>query len=988
MLVLLLLVVLLGLLAWGSNSNAIKAKQQRAQQAANPLVSMDDLRQAHQQWIDFIAAYAAVAKTKSEKALVARMLSDIKTQQGGEPTSVKNAPAITGAFVVDGKTSLAAQESGVPSVQAIAELETYTPKHQAAQVDNSSLLLYFGAFLFVASAGLFVAFGGAPGLLKVFIMLLVTAVMYNSGLWLYRNRPKLRQAGQAFVGIGIVLAPLVGASLYTYAFNSQHGFLVWLLTSLFCLGLYIHALRVFRTTLMGYIFMFTFLSLFESGVGITGVPTYFYGWGLAAFGILLQLMDRWRGWKGWPPELREVPRNGSQLFLPVAVLISLVMAPSLGAVQLGVSLLLAAAFYSLQIGRSVGETQQSNAVVAQSAMIAGFASLAYGYGHHLPVVVACMILVNGLQVLALLRYGATEGSRKKLWQNYGGVLQVATVVSVLIAVSRPTLLLITTAAAVVIGGAVWWRQHRPEAYMLASLAWMGLPFIYGQLLLPSITPEVQAFAGLTALVVLLLTYLSHYPKSRNVTLWTDYAGVSYEVGVLSIVITSFFAGPYFCLAVGLALVGMSVVLAENDKRNDWAELAALALIAPLIRSWSEPKDFLMTTLVVLAILIALSLRYRREALRWASTLVWLLLPYAMGRGALGSYWPPAGYAWAYVVSMIGLIISRAIARGRFFLSSKVPLSTMMRSASMSYVVGYISAAVLALGVSLYSDHSRLHTSLILAVMGLTIIVLNKVVERRDDILALLPFVLQGLVLSSIRPEQAGHALNAFLLTSTVVSLLVYVAADRLKANRPDIRLVAQAALITVFVTPAAILFAPTSWPMPVGLFVGGCLLVRYAQSLSRGYCELAGGVIALSIMWFLHWAGVHELQAYTHVLIVLFIMYASWRDHYKEIEQANNYLWLILFTATVPLALEALNSTTHGSLYGWWLLLEEIAIMLYGMTVRRRFVTMWGLYVAVGAVLYQLRGLGYAALAFLALFLIGLAVFRLQQNDKNDPDHQ
>jgi hypothetical protein len=53
------------------------------------------------------------------------------------------------------------------------------------------------------------------------------------------------------------------------------------------------------------------------------------------------------------------------------------------------------------------------------------------------------------------------------------------------------------------------------------------------------------------------------------------------------------------------------------------------------------------------------------------------------------------------------------------------------------------------------------------------------------------------------------------------------------------------------------------------------------------------------------------------------------------------------------------------------------------MSIERRFVVRWGLYVAVGAVLYQLRGLGYAALAFLALFLIGLAVYKLQKyNDQ------
>lgn len=61
--------------------------------------------------------------------------------------------------------------------------------------------------------------------------------------------------------------------------------------------------------------------------------------------------------------------------------------------------------------------------------------------------------------------------------------------------------------------------------------------------------------------------------------------------------------------------------------------------------------------------------------------------------------------------------------------------------------------------------------------------------------------------------------------------------------------------------------------------------------------------------------------------------------------------------------------------------------MLLGMTIRDSFVTRWGLYAAVAAVLFQLRGLGWAALAFLAIFIIGLALYRLQKADASDKPH-
>jgi hypothetical protein len=50
-------------------------------------------------------------------------------------------------------------------------------------------------------------------------------------------------------------------------------------------------------------------------------------------------------------------------------------------------------------------------------------------------------------------------------------------------------------------------------------------------------------------------------------------------------------------------------------------------------------------------------------------------------------------------------------------------------------------------------------------------------------------------------------------------------------------------------------------------------------------------------------------------------------------------------------------------------------------------VTFWGLYVALAAVLYQLRHLGWAALSFLALFIIGMAVYRLMKSVDRKTDN-
>jgi hypothetical protein len=171
----------------------------------------------------------------------------------------------------------------------------------------------------------------------------------------------------------------------------------------------------------------------------------------------------------------------------------------------------------------------------------------------------------------------------------------------------------------------------------------------------------------------------------------------------------------------------------------------------------------------------------------------------------------------------------------------------------------------------------------------------------------------------------------------------------------------------------------TTFMMPIGLTVFAGLLYHHLRESTQSNKELIGGIGLVSVWWLMYCAGITNLQAYSHVLAMLFAAYAYWRHVRGQIIESDQYIWAALGTATIPLIMQGLSGTA-GDLYGWWLLLEQVAFMLIGMALGKPFVTKWGLYVAVGAVLYQLRGLGWAALTVLAIFLIGLAVYRLQKN--------
>lgn len=261
------LVGIIGLLYWATKKQTSGSDESSDSWQGS---TNDQLWQRNIEWAEFIAGYQTKVHSKSEKALLDRMLSDIAAKGLPLPNmSTTDTAAVTNAE---------AQELVLPDfTEALTgtQAAAIRPKTAAEmQLDNISMLLYFGAFLFVASVGLFVAFGDIGGFVKAFAVLAVSLLLYGSGIWIYKNRPKLSQVGMAFVGIGMASAPFFGLAVYNYVLHQTNGTAIWFATSLLCLLMYVHALFIIRKTLISYILIFTFLSLFESAVSITVAPIY------------------------------------------------------------------------------------------------------------------------------------------------------------------------------------------------------------------------------------------------------------------------------------------------------------------------------------------------------------------------------------------------------------------------------------------------------------------------------------------------------------------------------------------------------------------------------------------------------------------------------------------------------------------------------------------------------------------------------------------
>jgi hypothetical protein len=310
--------------------------------------------------------------------------------------------------------------------------------------------------------------------------------------------------------------------------------------------------------------------------------------------------------------------------------------------------------------------------------------------------------------------------------------------------------------------------------------------------------------------------------------------------------------------------------------------------------------------------------------------------------------------------------------------------------SRAYVTGYLAAAVIAVIASLDTDNSQLHTSIVLAVLVALSVLLALKVERRREVLVFTPWLAQLLLISIYRPAEYDMTGNTVALALCgVLAAAAYFAASRSQQFLGEAALkVRGSSLATAYLAlwfGAFTFHEASDYVFPVLLASAGAMTLHYYWYRSQSAREWSCTILVLSLMWLLSVAGVENTQVYSHIGAAALAGYAYWRHVRGEAGMSLNYLRAMFAVATVPLVLQALGGQA-GDLYGWLLILQQVGFMILGIAINRRFLTWWGLYVSVAAVLYQLRHLGWAALSVLALFVIGVAVYRLSR-DANTKRH-
>lgn len=856
-------------------------------------------------------------------------------------------------------------------------------------IDNTSLLLYFGAFLFITSVGLFVAFADVEGGLKTVMVGIVALSLYGFGFWLRSSKKKLRQVGEAFIGIGMTAVPFIGITAYNYSSDDVNGAAIWAATSVLAFILYTATIIRLRSSFVSYMLVASIVSLIMSFAGIIDGPLYYFIWSLAVTGIALQLIsvvvkDI--------QSFTEASHLSGQLLVPLSIGASLLAIGESGVAQVAMTTGLATLYYAL-LALSEDENRSVYSLAAHSLGLVTVGFGVYAINSDTTDVAIALLSMSGLHILTML------GAKSLLAEDAHLGITIATpIVATLLLIGEPRLFTLSLGAVWIVATTMTLRYHRLSALHVALVAWIALSYASGQLLpsdgISALQQSLLAIGFILPLVGLIAGKTS--PLNEE---WKESVRGALAGGLIIALLVAGAAGAYPLLYISLSMYLLCGLIHQLDSSRLWGDLELMFAGAPVLYAifTQTPTDnspyFSIATTLFLVVSIATALRHRLEHARWLSTASWLLLPIALMADKVGLFEPNVNDTiQLYILAIIALSLSRAIARGKLFLSTKIPIASMARSSSYSYFAGMLTATGV---VTVFSFASASDALAIGSLVGITGFLLLHFwyIERSNYFFTLLPITFQLILLRILTPYNNDITdVNVLypLISSLGAGMFVgysitnQEAYDKSKALQTIDFL--KLSVATLYIAPLAFFFTgDVTWPLPITAIIATLATLLYNKDKEEGTREWLGGLVLLSIFWLLGYNGINDIQIYAHITAALFGLYAYIRHQRGEIGTSNQYLLFMLGTATIPLAIESLSGSGRGNILGLWLLIEQIGFLLLGIGISKPIVTKWGLYVGVAAVLYQLRDLGWAMVAVLSVFIIGVAIFRaLRQPDDHD----
>ena len=867
-------------------------------------------------------------------------------------------------------------------------VETFSSQksQKKTYIDNTSLLLYFGAFLFITSVGLFIGFAEVSGGLKAAAIALVAAIMYGFGFWMHENKKQLKIVGEAFIGIGMTTVPFIGITAYGFSGDqSSNGVFIWLLTSFVALGLYLYTITKLQSLFVSYLLLGSIVSLLLSFAGVIDGPVYYYIWIAAATGIAMQFISRYTT---SIPALSDASRISSQVFIPLTVFASFIALAdnSNGIFQVAVTLALATGHYALMaVYDSVNRLYYAltSHVLAIATIIVGV----YSFDESLRS--------TGIALLLLAIIHGVLLTIRKNWfivaKEHTYIILCSSFLSVIFLLTDLRLATIAIGVVLALSSLLAYSYRYLFGFQIGLLSLITLSYAFGQWL-PADGNSFNAI-GQTILSLLFLSpiiYLLKITDSIDNQNWKESVRTSMVIGLAIAVGVALFSGAVSLLVVCVFVAVLCSILHSIDTTPLWRQCELFFVGVPLVYavvadSLIDTTNYLtITTGVLLLFSVTASLRHKLLFARWTSTGAWLLLPIAIMTNKVGGLdFTSGSVIGLYAVIVLALSVSRAIAYGKILSATKSPIASMSGQGSIMYYLGMLLSAGIIVFSSFFSENDALGVITLITLIGYVLFHFNKI-EKSNMATSLLPYLAQLVVLRFFEPylSQVNNVELIYPIVASVVALTTYVYTLSIpKTTTQDpVPLVdrKKVALSGLYVAPfSAIYVANLSWFMPFSAIIAVSITLYAYKNEKLSIRESIGGALLVAIFWQLNYFGIDDIQIYSHLLAALFALYAYVRHTYKNTHASDNYIVAALSVATVPLALEALSGgSSRGEIIGLWLLLEQIGFLVLGVTIKKPLLSKWGLYVGIAAVLYQLRDLGWAMVAVLSVFVIGIAIYR------------
>lgn len=557
-------------------------------------------------------------------------------------------------------------------VHAAAPGEPGSEAPAVVPADYSAGLLYLGAFLFIAAASLFVLLSGVGGGIKTLSVIFVSALFYVVGVLLSRRTQRLAGVGMAFAAIGLMLAPLTGVAAYGYLLGQSHGAAVWLVTSIGCLILYVHALFVLQKDYISYLCIGMLISLVESIGFQSGLSMYYLAWGLilasALSGVLHSFMRH-------SFELRlsrqfDLPvQLTAYAVVPVALLWSLALVIEHGILQFILSLFFVGAYYALY------GYWQGSGTVRQICWLAAQVLLLFAGGLFAYHVIAERAVVATYLAVSTSAYVAASISRfiHQLYpRHHEGVYSISILLlfallgSVII---WPHLLLLTVAASLGMFYLQWRSRHGDESMVMFQLALLSMPALLGGAVV-----QPPLWAGWIAVMYTILAFglmiAAYFVKAGTIVL-RNILITSYSTAITVAFFIACFVGP--ALTAGVMLCGAILIYnAAYRHGSPHTTLAGHALLyasAGVLSFTYSPQQVIVLLLLWLSISLALYLlsffglgKESSQTARIGSFTGSLVTGYASL--AQGEYWHIAPFA---LVAAAGIAAFEAYSRRVYWL---------------------------------------------------------------------------------------------------------------------------------------------------------------------------------------------------------------------------------------------------------------------------------------------------------------------------------